>query len=271
MCTRVLLVFIAALILANCSNLPGRDSVADAGSSDGVKVDMKTVSKTVSKSASKTQAAEGEKSNSGVKSRAKKSPRSLHANSNIVKSVDDKKNYSSIDQSSRIIFIRSSLVASAVDATLFDVSRGVPKRIACLSNNSKVSYTIPSGQHVFMIMSANSVDFLRLDASGDRTYYGLVKPSMGVWKPSFSLAPIKMTPQQGPSQNDVNALGKDKVQTLLLETAWIKASDEAVLEIGTKVLEQYTKGWGDWLQQSIKQQSANTLNIADGVKGSPYL
>lgn len=178
--------------------------------------------------------------------------------------------------SSNIIFIRSSLVASAVEASVFDVSNGVPRLISSLKNNSKVSYSIMSGRHTFMVLSGSSVDFLRLDASGGRTYYSLVKPRMGVWKPSFDMAPVKMALQtvspQMPSQQDSNALN-DEVHALLLETEWVK--DENVLApiaiAEDKIQTQYNEGWNVWLEQSKKDQAKNTLDAVDGVKHNPYL
>lgn len=178
--------------------------------------------------------------------------------------------------SSNIIFIRSSLFASAVEASVFDVSNGVPRLIASLNNNSKVSYPILPGRHTFMVLSEKSVGFLRLDASGGRTYYSLVKPLLGVWKPSFAMEPVKMGLQtvssEMSSQHDSKALN-DEVHALLLETEWVK--DENVLApiaiAEEEIQTQYNQGWIEWLAQSKKDQAKNTLDVVDGVKQNPYL
>ncbi len=178
--------------------------------------------------------------------------------------------------SSNIIFIRSSLAASAVEASIFDVSHGIPRLITSLKNNAKVSYPIMSGRHIFMVLSESSVGFLRLDASDGRTYYSLIKPRMGVWKPSFSMYPIKMGLQNVspkiPSQKDSKTLNEE-IHALLLETEWVK--DENVLAsiaiTEDKILAQYNEGWNEWLEQSKKEQAKNTLEVIDGVKHNPYL
>ncbi len=193
-----------------------------------------------------------------------------------VEFLESKDSQTTAFHSSNIIFIRSSLVASAVEASVFDVSNGVPRFIASLKNNSKVSYPIMSGRHAFMVLSENSVGFLRLDARGGRTYYSLVKPRMGVWKPSFVMEPVKMGLQivspKTPSQQESNALN-DEVHALLLETEWVK--DENVLApittVEEKIQTQYDEGWNVWLEQSKKDQAKNTLDVVDGVKHNPYL
>ncbi len=178
---------------------------------------------------------------------------------------------------SDIVFVRTSLVASAVDAHLYNVSNAAPEYVATMPNNTKLEYPLLPGRHMFMLVSEDSVDFIRVDASAPRTYYSLVEPHMGVWKPSFSITPVKLNgvdsliddsePREG-IVGEVSKKRDDKVEEVknrLNDAKWIGASDQTPPEIDGNIDARYREAWKEWVSKSAKEQDAKTLNAIDGV------
>ncbi len=188
---------------------------------------------------------------------------------------------------SDIVFVRTSLVASAVEAHLYKVSTDTPEYVATMLNNTKLEYTLSPGRHIFMLVSGNSVDFIRVDAGAQRTYYSLVEPHMGIWKPSFSIEPVKLN-VAGIVNDGGGAAGKNKeagvpvaetdagevvskaeeFRIKLNDTKWIVASDQAPPKHDVSIEVQYREAWRDWLKRSAKERDKKTLNATDGVIGN---
>src|SRR3954466_9873239 len=80
-----------------------------------------------------------------------------------------------------IVFMRSSFMGSAISASVFDVSQGSSKFIGIVQNGTKVAYSVPPGEHVFMVAS-ESADFMKATLLPGKTYYALVTPRVGAWK-----------------------------------------------------------------------------------------
>ncbi|MFL0801697.1 MAG: hypothetical protein K6L80_14690 [Agarilytica sp.] len=193
---------------------------------------------------------------------------------------------------SDIVFVRTSLVASAVEAHLYKVSGDTPEYVATMPNNTKLEYTLSPGRHIFMLVSGNSVDFIRVDAGTQRTYYSLVEPHMGVWKPSFSIQPVKLKVAEVVTDRDeVMENNKDKeagangipiveadtgdvtskveaIKIKLNDAKWIVASDQTPPNHDANINARYREAWRDWLKKSAKERDKKTLNAMDGVIGN---
>lgn len=91
---------------------------------------------------------------------------------------------------SQVIFMRSSFVGSAIQASIFDVTKGEPEFIGILSNSTKLEYKVEPGYHVFMVVS-EAADFMEANLTGGKTYYAMVTPRMGAWKARFSMYPVR--------------------------------------------------------------------------------
>ncbi len=189
----------------------------------------------------------------------------------VVNKVDIPGTAPSLNGQSDIVFVRTSLVASAVVAHLYKISNEVPEYVATMPNNTKFEYPLSPGRHTFMIVSADSVDFVRVDASAQRTYYSLVEPHMGVWKPSFSIKPVKLNGVDVViNSGDFNESAEgasyaEEVKTKLDGAKWIVASDQTPPEIDGSIDTRYREAWNEWLKKSTKEQDAKTLNAIDGV------
>lgn len=169
----------------------------------------------------------------------------------------------------KIVFLRSSVVASAVEAKLYDVTDGRPKFIAASRNNTQIHHRVKQGNYIFMLISGDSVDYIAADIKPNLTYYSIVKPSMGAWKPSFSLHPIKKR-RRGRAKKDSHSEGyffdDTQVETLISSAAPM-IQTEGVNEsakIDEDVITKHERQWGRWLDESAERVTPKTLNILDG-------
>ncbi|MFC1666057.1 hypothetical protein ACFL17_10630, partial [Pseudomonadota bacterium] len=90
----------------------------------------------------------------------------------------------------KIIFLRSSFMGSAINASIYDVTDGSPIFIGILSNGTKVPHQTSPGKHTFMVVS-EAADFMESDLKAGKIYYSLITPRMGAWKARFSMWPIR--------------------------------------------------------------------------------
>ena len=91
---------------------------------------------------------------------------------------------------SQVIFMRSSFLGSAIQASVFDVTSGDPEFIGILSNATKLAYDVKPGYHVFMVVS-EAADFMEANLAVGKTYFAMVTPRMGAWKARFSMYPVR--------------------------------------------------------------------------------
>ena len=90
----------------------------------------------------------------------------------------------------QVVFLRSSFMGSAINASLYDVTGGELKFVGIIANGTKIAYDTKPGKHTFMVVS-EAADFMEADIRPGKTYYSIVTPRMGAWKARFSLWPIK--------------------------------------------------------------------------------
>jgi len=168
-----------------------------------------------------------------------------------------------VDQNqARVVFLRSSFVGSAIQATLFDVTRGEPQFIGIVSSGMRIAHEVDAGKHIFMVVS-EAADFLEADLSGGVTYYAVVTPRMGAWKARFSLWPVR---NGQPGKFDLTT---DKFLNLLDDTRLMKntaESEQWFAENAASVLDKQNRYREVWQEKSASDLAERTLNPGDGVR-----
>lgn len=166
----------------------------------------------------------------------------------------------------KVVFLRSSVVASAVGAKLYDVTGGAPVFLAQAANNTQVHLTLKPGNYTFMLASEDSVDYLHVHVAPNLTYYCVVKPNMGAWKPSFSLYPIKPRSNGDDSGSDNQYFFDDeKVESLLSAmTPIVDAQYQRSKRQDEEMMAKHVHHWQEWKSKSPEQHARKTLNSLDG-------
>lgn len=164
-------------------------------------------------------------------------------------------------ESSQVIFMRSSFVGSAIQASIFDVTSGEPEFIGILSNATKLAYDIEPGYHVFMVVS-EAADFMEANLAGGKTYFAMVTPRMGAWKARFSMYPVR-NGGQGKFQ-----YSSDEFQEWLRKSQFVgnTAESEAWFrENLTSIKSKQSDYWQVWREKSQADIMERTLNPEDGI------
>lgn len=162
---------------------------------------------------------------------------------------------------SRVVFMRSSFVGSAINASLFDVTTGDPEFIGIMANGTKVVYETKPGKHTFMVVS-EAADYLHADLLPGKTYYSLVTPRMGAWKARFSLWPIK-----NDSKSQFNTRSKEFDRwlegTTLVENS-AASNNWAAANMGS-VKAKHAEYWSVWQNKTPAALAERTLDAGDGL------
>lgn len=162
----------------------------------------------------------------------------------------------------RVVFLRSSFVGSAIQATLFDVTRDNPEFIGILSSGMRLAHEVDAGKNVFMVVS-EAADFMEADLSGGLTYYAVVTPRMGAWRARFSLWPVR---NGQPGEFDLTT---NKFLNLLEGTRLMNNtpdSEQWFVENSDSVRDKQRRYWEVWERKSAADLSERTLNPQDGVR-----
>lgn len=160
----------------------------------------------------------------------------------------------------QIVFLRSSLVGSAIQASVYDVTSGNPFFIGIVSNNTKVRHQTDPGKRTFMVIS-EAADFMQAELVAGRTYYSIITPRMGVWKARFSLWPIKKDPASEFSTASEEFAGW-LANTKLVENT--PESEQWALDNNKDVQEKYHEYWTKWLGKTAEEKEQLTLRPDDG-------
>jgi hypothetical protein len=163
-------------------------------------------------------------------------------------------------QESQVVFMRSSFVGSAINASLYDVTSGTPVFIGIMADSTKIAYNTKPGKHVFMVVS-EAADFLEADISAGKTYYSLVTPRMGMWRARFSLWPMK---------NDANAehqLNSKEFKNVFKDTKLVENSEKSNLwftKNKASVISKYNEYWPVWQKKPAQDVAKRSLSAEDG-------
>jgi hypothetical protein len=159
----------------------------------------------------------------------------------------------------QVVFMRSSFVGGAIQASIFDVTKPEPKFIGILSNKTKIAYDVLPGEHMFMVVG-ESADFLKATVAEDKTYYTIVTPRMGFWKARFSLYPVR-NDTSGKFQYNSNDFNE-----MLDETHFVKGGIKAnqwAQDNALSINEKFKKYLPEWLLKDINKKQQMTMSIID--------
>ncbi len=161
----------------------------------------------------------------------------------------------------QVVFMRSTFVGSAIQASVFDVTSGEPEFIGIISNDTKLAHTVDPGKRVFMVVS-EAADYMEANLAAGKTYYSMVTPRMGAWKARFSMHPVRNSGSgefQYDSKQFKEWLEKTRFVTNTAEsTAWAK-------ENLNDIKDKHARYWEVWKQKSPADLAERTLNADDGV------
>jgi len=169
----------------------------------------------------------------------------------------------------KVVFLRSSVVASAIEAVVYEVVGGMPKFVAVADNNTQIHHKVLPGQHTFMLVSGESLDYLQVEVMPNKTYYSIVKPSMGAWKPSFHLEPIKQRNSANTTiEQDTSAHFFDDEQVETLLSAMTPIIDthrvDQTVELKDDAVQKHSEQWQLWRALLAEEKLKKTLTALDG-------
>ncbi len=165
------------------------------------------------------------------------------------------------DEEAQVVFMRSSFVGSAINASLYDVTNGDIKFIGVIANGTKVPYTTSPGERVFMVVS-EAADFMEANLESGKNYFSLATPRMGAWVARFSLWPIKNDPSAD-YHTEMDDFNKWVSSTKLVENSaksksWYEANKESIKK-------KYEKYWPEWKNKTAEDLARRTLSPQDGM------
>lgn len=181
--------------------------------------------------------------------------------SNPMLVANDQKLQKPDEGQAQVIFMRSSFVGSAINASLYDVTNGDIKFIGIIANGTKLTYETSPGERVFMVVS-EAADFMEADLGSGKNYFSLVTPRMGAWVARFSLWPIKNDPNAD-YNTEMAEFNRWVANTKLVEnteksTSWYENNKESVRK-------KYEKYWPVWKNKTKEDLAKRTLSPQDGM------
>ncbi|MFV8782807.1 hypothetical protein ACNKU7_10335 [Microbulbifer sp. SA54] len=164
-------------------------------------------------------------------------------------------------EKAQIVFMRSSMLGSAINASLFEVTDSGNAFIGIMANGTKISHEVEPGEHTFMVVS-EAADFMRANLEAGKTYYAMVTPRMGAWKARFSFQPIR-TGDEGKFSTESEEFPGWVAGTKLVENSaqsLLWAENQAT-SVNKKKEAYYTK----WQAKDQEEIARQTLNATDGI------
>lgn len=158
-----------------------------------------------------------------------------------------------------IVFMRSSIVAGAIGAELFEIKNGVLTLVGGLPNGSKIAHVTEPGEKVYMAYGT-AADFMIANVEKGKTYYSIVRPNWG--SGAFIPTPIKI---DGTTEynTEIDEFDKWISGTKLLvkkpdTSEWFETNKEKY----QKIYESY---WKKFSTKTAAQKQQRTLMPADGM------
>lgn len=157
----------------------------------------------------------------------------------------------------KVVFMRSSIVAAAINAELFEVVDGELKFIGVISNGTKVVHETTPGKKVYMAYGV-AADFMLADLAAGKTYFSIVRPNWGTG--GFAPTPIR---KQG---GEFNMQSEDF-------TKWLNGTDLVVPNAEAKAYFEnkkadfqkiYSDYWSRFQTKTGNERAERTLNPEDG-------
>lgn len=158
-----------------------------------------------------------------------------------------------------IVFMRSSIVASAIGAEIFEIKNGELELVGGLPNGSKIAHMTEPGEKVFMAYGT-AADFMIAKVESGKTYYSIVRPNWG--SGAFIPTPVRT---DGTTAYNTSSPDFDK---------WFKGTkllvkkpntDEWLAANKQKYEKIYQKYWKKFSTKTAEQKQQRTLIPSDGM------
>jgi len=88
-----------------------------------------------------------------------------------------------------IVFLRSSPFNYKEITSVYEVTGQKLQFIGLLNNDTRLTYTVAPGHHLFLVASS-TVDYMRAEIEAGRVYYAIVAPGIGARTRQFSIFPV---------------------------------------------------------------------------------
>ena len=153
----------------------------------------------------------------------------------------------------KIVFMRSSMVAAAINCELFEVVNGELKFIGQLPTGNKIAYETTPGQKVFMAYGT-AADFMLANVTGGKTYYSIVRPNWGTG--GFAPTPIRLGGSTEP-----------EFKNWLSSTKQIEPKEDArawFAENKSRMQQIYTDYWSRFERKNLQEKAERTMLPQDG-------
>ncbi len=160
----------------------------------------------------------------------------------------------------KIVFMRTSFVAGAINAELFEIAKGKMKFIGSIPYGSKVSYETTPGKKVFMAHGL-AADFMTADVRAGKTYYVIVRPNWGTG--GFAPTPIR-TDGTSEYHTGIPEFKEWVSGTELMEPIPADAKKWFAKE-QKNVLEAYKEYWKRFQTKNPNEKAQRHLNPQDGM------
>jgi hypothetical protein len=175
--------------------------------------------------------------------------------------VSENQSFSSLETNkSRVVFMRSSMHGTVIDAGIYEIVENSPKFIGILKNDTKMYIDTTPGEHVFM-SSGSNVRFMVSDLEPRKTYYAIVAPR-GWPGINFNLYPVR---KDGNGEFNLNT---DEFKGLLNDTVLVEIGPKAIewsKDKTSQVNSQYEVEWPLWKSKPDSFKSPFIMHGSDGT------
>jgi len=179
--------------------------------------------------------------------------------SNLMRNVESQEIRPPAPDKVNVVFMRTSFVAGAIGAEIFEVVDGQLNFIGALPMGKKIVYETTPGKKVFMAYGT-AADFMLGDLTSGRTYYSIVRPNWG----TGGMIP---TPIRADGTSEYHTKSADFAKWVS-ETKMIAPNAEAkdwFSKERDRYQEIYRRYWETFQRKSPSEKIERTLNPADGL------
>jgi hypothetical protein len=163
-------------------------------------------------------------------------------------------------KTAQIVFMRTSFVASAINAELFEIANGKLKFIGSIPMGGKIIHKTTPGKKVYMAYGM-AADFMTADVRAGKTYYSIVRPNWG----TGGFAP---TPVRTDGTSDYNTSSEDFKKwvsgTEVLEPIPAEAKKWFAKE-KNNIMEVYKEYWKRFKTKNPNEKAQRHLTPRDGM------
>ncbi|WP_261843224.1 hypothetical protein [Aliamphritea ceti] len=157
-----------------------------------------------------------------------------------------------------VVFMRKSIVASAVGVEIFEVVDDELSFVGALPTGDKIAHQTSPGTKVYMAYGA-AADFMIANVIGGKTYYSIVRPNWGTG--GFAPTPIRQTTSEYNMQTD-DFKSWDSGTALIEKNP---TADEWFQQNKAKYQAIYEKYWQRFQSKTPDEKQQRTLMPEDGI------